>query len=44
MLPVLGASSKGEVRIGSVVNELANQLGLSPEERRGLFVAVSSDL
>jgi restriction system protein len=28
MLPVLVASSKGEVRIGPVVDELANQLGL----------------
>ena len=27
MLPVLVSSSKGEVRIGSVVEELANQLG-----------------
>jgi hypothetical protein len=31
MLPVLVSSSKGEVRIGSVVEELANQLGLSPK-------------
>jgi restriction system protein len=34
MLPVLVASSKGEVRIGAVVKQLANQFGLSPEERR----------
>jgi restriction system protein len=33
MLPVLVASSKGEVRIGAVVEELANQLGLTQEER-----------
>ena len=33
MLPVLVASSKGEVRIGWVVDELANHLGLSQEER-----------
>jgi restriction system protein len=33
MLPVLVASSKGEVRIRSVVDDLADQLGLSPEER-----------
>lgn len=37
MLPVLEASSKGEVRIGSVVDELAAQLGLSPEERSELL-------
>jgi len=37
MLPVLAASSKGEVRIGPVVEELANQLGLSPEERSELL-------
>jgi restriction endonuclease Mrr len=37
MLPVLVASAKGEVRIGPVVDELANQLGLSPEERRELL-------
>ena len=33
MLPVLVASSKGEVRIGSVVDQLADQVGLSPEDR-----------
>src|SRR5271165_2062379 len=33
MLPVLVASSKGEVRIGFVVEELADQLALTPEER-----------
>jgi restriction system protein len=37
MLPVLVASSKGEVRIGPVVEELADQLGLSPEERSELL-------
>ena len=37
MLPVLVACSKGEVRIGPVVDELANQLGLSPEERSELL-------
>jgi restriction system protein len=37
MLPVLVASSKGEVRIGSVVEELANQLGLNPQERSELL-------
>jgi restriction system protein len=37
MLPVLVASSKGEVRIGAVVEELANQLGLSTEERSELL-------
>jgi restriction system protein len=33
MLPVLIASSKGEVRIGTVVDEVADQLGLSSESR-----------
>lgn len=37
MLPVLLACSKGEVRVGPVVEELANQLGLSPEERTELL-------
>jgi len=33
MLPVLKAASEGEVRIGSVVEELANQSSLTPDER-----------
>ena len=37
MLPVLVDSSKGEVHIGAVVDELANQLGLSQEERSELL-------
>ncbi len=37
MLPVLVASSKGEVRIGQVVDELANQLNLSQEDRSDLL-------
>jgi restriction system protein len=37
MLPVLVASAKGEVRIGPVAEELANQLGLSTEERSELL-------
>jgi hypothetical protein len=37
MLPVLVASSKGEVRIGDVVNHLAEELKLSPEERGELL-------
>jgi restriction endonuclease Mrr len=37
MLPVLTASSKGEVRIGAVVEELADQLGLNSQERSGLL-------
>ena len=37
MLPVLVASAKGEVRIRSVVEELADQLRLSPEERSELL-------
>lgn len=37
MLPVLLASSEGEVRIGAVVERLAAQLGLTPEERSELL-------
>jgi restriction system protein len=37
MLPVLVASASGEVRIGPVVDDLANQLKLSPEERSELL-------
>jgi restriction system protein len=37
MLPVLIASAKGEVRIGTVVDDLGNQLGLSVEERSELL-------
>ncbi len=37
MLPVLVVSSKGEVRIGDVVNQLADELKLSPEERGELL-------
>ena len=37
MLPVLSASSRGEVRVGTVVDELALQLGLSPQERGELL-------
>src|ERR1700733_12592223 len=37
ILPVLYASSSGEVRIGSVVDTLADQFGLSPEERSALL-------
>ena len=37
VLPVLVASSKGEVPIRAVVEQLADQLGLSPEERRELL-------
>lgn len=37
MLPVLEASSKGEVRIGEVVEDLAQKLALSPEERSELL-------
>ena len=37
MLPVLESCSKGEVRIGSVVDELANKLGLSTQERSELL-------
>lgn len=37
MLPVLLASSAGEVRIGTIVEKLAAQLGLSPEDRNELL-------
>ena len=37
MLPVLIAASQGEVRIGSVVEDLADRLGLSAEERSELL-------
>ena len=37
MLPVLVASSKGEISIGSVVEELSVQFGLSMEERQQLL-------
>jgi restriction system protein len=37
MLPVLNASSAGEVRIGSVVDTLADRFALSPEERSALL-------
>jgi restriction endonuclease Mrr len=37
MLPVLVSCSKGEVRIGPVVDELANKLGLSTQERSELL-------
>lgn len=33
MLPVLSASTDGEVRIGELVEKLAEKLGLTPEER-----------
>jgi restriction system protein len=37
MLPVLVACSKGEVSIRAVVEQLADQLGLSPEDRSELL-------
>lgn len=37
MLPVLLAASKGEVRISHVIEELAEQLKLTPEERSELL-------
>jgi len=37
MLPVLTASTNGEVRIGAVVDQLAGQLSLTPEERAELL-------
>lgn len=37
MLPVLKAAARGEVRIGAVVDELADQLQLNSEERAALL-------
>ncbi len=37
MLPVLVVASHGEVRVGDVVDQLANELALSPEERAQLL-------
>src|SRR5438105_7340152 len=37
MLPVLDASSRGEMRIGEVAEELGEKLGLSQEERSQLL-------
>jgi len=37
MLPVLKASAQGEVQIGLVVEKLADQFGLTPEERNELL-------
>jgi restriction system protein len=37
MLPVLAFSTSGEVRIGDVIDRLADQLNLTPEERAELL-------
>jgi restriction system protein len=37
MLPVLQAAARGEVRIGDVIEKLADQLALSPDERAELL-------
>jgi restriction system protein len=37
MLPVLAASASGEVRIGTVIDGLAEQLGLTEDERTALL-------
>jgi restriction endonuclease Mrr len=37
MLPVLAAASHGEVGIGELVDQLGEQLGLTPEERTALL-------
>jgi restriction system protein len=37
MIHVLSAAANGEVRIGDVVERLADQLGLTPEERAELL-------
>ena len=37
MLPVLRASADGEVRISDVVDRLADEFGLTPEERAQLL-------
>ncbi len=39
MLPVLAAASRGEVRIGEVVDRLAEQLSLTAEERTALLLS-----
>jgi restriction system protein len=39
MLPVLSASLDGEIRIGDVVERLAEKLGLTPEERGQLLLS-----
>jgi restriction system protein len=44
MLPVLPASSNGEVRIGDVVERLAKQLDLTMEERAQLLPSGSQTL
>jgi restriction system protein len=41
MLPVISASSRGEVRIADVVASLAEKLGLKPEERAELLLQES---
>jgi restriction system protein len=37
MRPVLEACAQGEIRIGDIVDQLANRLGLTPEERSELL-------
>lgn len=37
MLPVLAAAASGEIRIGAAVEHLADQIGLTPEERAELI-------
>jgi restriction system protein len=37
MLPVLLGSADGEVRVGDIVDRLAEQLGLTAEERANCF-------
>jgi restriction system protein len=37
MLPVLSASSVGEIRIGDIVQSLAEKFGLTPEERADIL-------
>jgi restriction system protein len=39
MLPVLSASLDGEIRIGDIVESLAEKLGLTPEERGQLLLS-----
>ena len=39
MLPVLKVSSKGEVHIGAVTEQLADQLGLTLDERNELLLS-----
>jgi hypothetical protein len=38
MLPILSISTNEEARFGNVVDRLADQLGLAPEDRRAASI------